>query len=55
MPSEKVTPDAKFHRANTTSSMASASTDESVVQNLMAQLDAVDERILPLKLCSFHF
>ena len=36
---EKVTPDAKLSRAATSSSMGSAS-DESVVQNLMGQLDA---------------
>ena len=37
--SEKVTPDPKFSRADTSTSMDTASTDESVVQNLLAKLD----------------
>lgn len=33
-----MTPDPKFSRADTTSSMGTASTDESVVKNLLAKL-----------------
>ena len=41
---EKVTPDAKLSRAETSSSMGSAS-DESVVQNLIGKLEAAERSL----------
>ena len=41
---EKVTPDAKLSRAETSSSMGSAS-DESVVQNLIGKLEAAQRSL----------
>ena len=54
---EKVTPDAKLPRASTSSSMDSGSTDDSLVVNLMDQLNAVAEEstLFSLKSISFDF
>ena len=52
---EKVTPDPKLHRAATsTSSVGTASTDEPLVKNLMAELEAVMDGTFSLVQFNFH-